>query len=112
MNWFNRASRKWALACFLIFAVALFGKPLAAQIPVSNDPAQYGPYNGVFLSGGEGLREPVLEHDTVLRADSAWTLSCWVRMDEPVKFPTLIAGLGNAEEEYPRYLSLDADSLS
>ncbi|MGA8232357.1 MAG: LamG-like jellyroll fold domain-containing protein [Candidatus Acidiferrales bacterium] len=100
------------MGAFLIFAVALFGKGLAAQIPIENDPAQYGPYNGVFMSGGEGLREPLLEHDTVLRADSAWTLSCWVRVDEPVKFPTLIAGLGNVADEYPRYLSLDADSLS
>lgn len=58
------------------------------------------------------MREPVAANDTVLRADSPWTLSCWVRFDEPIKAPTLLAGLGETTEEYPRYLSVDARNLA
>jgi hypothetical protein len=112
MNWSHDSSRKCVLASCALFASSLFADNVFGQIPVTNDPPQYGPYNAVFLSGGEGLREPLTEHDSVLRADSAWTLSCWVRLDEEVKSPTLVVGLGNTDEEYPRYLSLDKDSLS
>ncbi len=112
MNQIRRWSRRWVLAVCLTIALRLFAETLVAQAPATIDPPQYGPYNGVFLFGGEGLRAPLIEHDSVLRADSAWTLSCWVRVDEAVKAPTLVAGLGDTTEEYPRYLSLDADSLS
>ena len=85
---------------------------LCAQVVPTNDPPQYGPYNASFLQGGDGLREPLAANDTVLRADSPWTLSCWVRFDEPIKAPTLVAGLGETTEEYPRYLSVDAGRVS
>ena len=85
---------------------------LAAQFVPTNDPPQYGPYNASFLAGGDGLRVIVDEKDTVLRADSPWTISCWVKFDEPVKAPTLVAGLGETSEEYPRYLSVDANGVT
>lgn len=94
------------------FMQCLFAGMLAAQFVPTNDPPQYGPFNGVFLAGGDGLRVNLEEKDTVLRADSPWTLSCWVLLDEPVKASTLIAGLGETTEEYPRYLSVDANSLT
>jgi hypothetical protein len=81
-----------------------------AQI-TTNDPAFYGPFNAVFMADGEGLRKPLLEHDSVLRADSPWSLYCWMRTDVALQAPTLLAGIGNPTEEYPRYLALDANKL-
>ena len=101
----------YKLAVVAALAYVFFAAALRAQIPVSNDPPQYGPYNGVFLAGGDGLKAPLAEHDSVLLADSAWTLYCWVRADEPLQNSTLLAGLGDAAEEYPRYLGADAHSV-
>jgi hypothetical protein len=97
----------------LVAAVAffLFAISLAAQFPVTNDPPRYGPYNGVFLAGGDGLKAPLAAHDTVLGADAAWSLYCWVRPDEPIQNATLFAGIGNANEEYSRYLGADAHTI-
>lgn len=112
MNWYRHSSRKSGLAFCLLVVSALCATVLAAQTSITNDPPQYGPYNGIFLSGGEGLRELLTEHDSVLRADSEWSLSCWIRLEDSVEAPTLIAGLGNTEEEYPRYLGLGKNSVS
>ncbi len=98
-------ARRLVLALFFLTGV------LRAQIPV-NDPPQYGAYNGVFLSGGDGLREGLLANDTVLRADSPWSLYCWVQIGQRPEGPTLVAGIGETTEEYPRYLGLDAQSLT
>jgi hypothetical protein len=65
----------------------------------------------VFLAGGDGLSAPLDAHDTVLRAASAWSLYCWVRIDESLQTPTLVAGMGDTAEEYPRYLGADARTL-
>jgi len=100
-----------ASALILIIAICILAGVLRAQGPVSNDPPQYGPYNGVFLSGGDGIRAPLAAHDSVLRADSSWSLYCWVRADEPIQNSTLIAGVGDTREEYPRYLGADAHSI-
>jgi hypothetical protein len=94
-----------------LLAIGLFSGVLAAQGPITNDPPQYGPYNAKFLIGGDGLKAPLGEHDTVLLADSAWSLYCWVRLEEPLQGPTLVAGIGETDEEYPRYLGADAHSL-
>jgi Exo-beta-D-glucosaminidase Ig-fold domain/Concanavalin A-like lectin/glucanases superfamily/Glycosyl hydrolases family 2/Glycosyl hydrolases family 2, TIM barrel domain len=103
-----------SLAVFLLFV--LVGGPVvpnvSAQFIPTNNPAQYGPYNAAFLRGGDGLRTALTSNDTVLRADSPWTLWCWVRFEEPIKAPTLLAGLGETNEEYPRFLSLDAGKVS
>jgi Exo-beta-D-glucosaminidase Ig-fold domain/Concanavalin A-like lectin/glucanases superfamily/Glycosyl hydrolases family 2/Glycosyl hydrolases family 2, sugar binding domain/Glycosyl hydrolases family 2, TIM barrel domain len=99
------------LLCVLFAQIVSTSLAVAQFIP-SNDPLQYGPYNATFLAGGDGLRANLEEKDTVLHADSPWTLSCWVRFDEPVKAPTLIAGLGDTTEEYPRYLRVDDGSVA
>jgi hypothetical protein len=79
--------------------------------PPTNDPPFYGPFNAVFLPDGDGLETPIGEHDSLLRADSPWSLYCWVWLDEDVKAPTLIGGLGDPNEEYARYLAMDADKV-
>ncbi|MGA2810199.1 MAG: LamG-like jellyroll fold domain-containing protein [Candidatus Acidiferrum sp.] len=103
---------RWAPAILGLFAVFFFTGRLFAQMPRTNDPPQYGPYNGVFLNGGDGLKMKLEEHDSVLRADSAWTMYCWLKIAEPLEAATLLAGLGEPNEEYPRYLSADAHTLS
>src|SRR6266849_389051 len=94
----------------LLTCCALAGVAAQAQV-VTNDPPFYGPYNAVFLPDGEGLKKPLAEHDSVLRADSPWSLYCWIRTEEPLKALTLVAGIGNPGEEYPLYLALDAARL-
>ena len=65
-----------------------------------------------FFPDGDGLRKPMVEHDTVLLADSPWTLYAWVQPQEALTAPTLLAGLGNTDEEYPRYLGYDGSKLT
>ena len=83
-----------------------------AQLPVTNDPPSYGPFNAVLLADGDGLRKSMIKDDSVLRPDSPWSLYCWVWLDEPIKAPTLLAGVGELEEEYPRYLAADAGQIT
>jgi len=78
-----------------------------AQMAMTNDPPVYGPFSGVFLPDGDGLHKALLKDDSVLRADSLWSLYGWVRSEEEIKAPTLVMGLGETIEEYPRYLALD-----
>jgi hypothetical protein len=82
-----------------------------SQTPVTNDPPFYGPFNARFLPDGDGLKKPLAKDDSVLRADSPWTLYGWVRPAEAVKGPTLVAGMGDPEEEYSRCLALDGEQL-
>jgi hypothetical protein len=103
---FNSAVPLLVLLCVL--AVASLAR---AQAPPTNDPPQYGPYNAVFLYGGDGLRKDLLESDTVLLADSPWSMYCWLRFEEPLAGPTLFAGMGETREEYPRYLGADAQHV-
>ncbi len=97
---------------FLVFLTLASISFTQAQIPVTNDPPVYGPYNGVFLPDGDGLKKEIGEHDTVLRADSAWSLYCWVRLEEAPKQTSLVAGLGDLTEEYPRYFGVDAGHVT
>ena len=71
-----------------------------SQTTVTNDPPFYGPFNGIFLSGGDGLRKPLAKDDSVLRADSPWSLHAWVKPSETIQSPTLVAGIGDPSEEF------------
>src|SRR6266849_4461566 len=77
----------------------------------TNDPPYYGPYNGAFLAGGDELKKHLAKNDTVLRADSPWSLYAWIRMNEAPKGAVLIAGFGDLGEEYSRYLGVDGGKL-
>jgi len=87
--------------------VISFAAPGFSQMPVSNDPPYYGPYNAIFLPDGDGLQRPLDKNDSVLRADSPWSIYLWARWKEPLNAPTLLAGIGNPEDEYSRYLAID-----
>jgi hypothetical protein len=109
----NKSIVLFSLAVCLPFCAPLSSRAQAA-IPyttVTNDPPAYGPYNGVFLPDGEGLNKKLTENDTVELADSPWTLYAWVNADEAVTKPTLIAGLGNPEDEYARYVAVAPGKL-
>jgi Exo-beta-D-glucosaminidase Ig-fold domain/Glycosyl hydrolases family 2/Concanavalin A-like lectin/glucanases superfamily/Glycosyl hydrolases family 2, sugar binding domain len=95
----------FGIAACLLWAAA----PAHAQI--TNDPAFYGPYNGVFLPDGEGLSKKLTENDTVLLAASPWTIYAWVNADDVTAKPMLVAGLGKPEDEYARYLALAPGKL-
>jgi Glycosyl hydrolase 2 galactose-binding domain-like/Exo-beta-D-glucosaminidase Ig-fold domain/Glycosyl hydrolases family 2/Concanavalin A-like lectin/glucanases superfamily/Glycosyl hydrolases family 2, TIM barrel domain len=96
----------------IVCGLFLFACALPAQnwIP-TNDPAYYGPFNGVFLPDGEGLKKPLAKDDTVTRADSPWTMYAWVNLYEAQKGPSLIAGIGKPDDEYSRYLGVDGDKV-
>ncbi len=103
--------RRWLLCA--VAALATCSTVAAAQVIVTNTPAQYGPYNGVFLADGMGLKMPLADaHDTVLRADLPWSLYCWVRTSEAVESRELVAGLGSISTENPRYLGMDAGRVT
>ncbi|MBZ5679136.1 MAG: LamG domain-containing protein [Acidobacteriia bacterium] len=92
------------LVCWLAGAVLAY-----SQTPVTDDPPFYGPFNGVFLQGGDGLNKRLAKNDSVLRADSPWSLYGWVKPAEAGEGPTLLAGLGDPAEEFSRYLAWDGE---
>jgi hypothetical protein len=94
-------------------AALLFSSLCASpQNPIpTDDPSYYGPFHGTFWADGEGLKKSLANDDRVLRADFPCTLYGWVLLGKTPKGPTLIAGVGKAEDEYPRYLGIDGDKL-
>lgn len=67
--------------------------------------------NAIFLPDGEGLKKPLVKTDSVLRPDSPWSLYGWVKPAETLKNPSLVAGFGDPEEEFSRYLALDGEHV-
>jgi hypothetical protein len=79
-------------------------RPPAAPEPPP--PPFYGPWNAVILPGGDGLRATLNGNDTILNADSPWTLLLWVNAEDAAAGRELIAGVGAPNGEYPRYLAI------
>lgn len=97
----------------LTIAVLAAAATVVAQTGTSNNFPQYGPYNGVFLADGLGLKTPLANvHDTVLLPSSPWSLSCWFKAGDPVRGRELLAGLGDVSGEYPRYLAVGPGKIS
>src|SRR5438552_15932408 len=82
-----------------------------SQAQVTNDPPFYGPFNAEFLPDGDGLKKPLAKNDSILLADSPWSIYAWVKPAEALKLPSLVAGLGDPEDEFSRYLALSAQNL-
>ena len=91
--------------------VALITTALSCQAQATNDPPFYGPYNAVLLPDGDGLKKPLEKNDSLLRADSPWSIYAWVKPVESQRMPSLVAGIGDPEEEFSRYLALISDHL-
>jgi hypothetical protein len=83
-----------------------------AQTQVTNDPPFYGPFNAVFLPDGDGLKKPLVKTDSVLRADSSWSLYAWVKPVEASHALSLVAGFGDPADEFSRYLALDGEHVT
>ena len=96
--WFRQSS--FLFFFFLLFAAFIVSA--AAQIVPTNDPPVYGPYNADIAQGGDGIHKKMVEKDTVLRADSPWTMYAWVQIDAAVPAPELVAGFGDVSAEYSR----------
>ena len=58
-----------------------------------------------------GLKKPLAKNDSILLADSPWSIYAWVKPAEALKLPSLVAGLGDPEDEFSRYLALSAQNL-
>jgi hypothetical protein len=82
-----------------------------SQTIVTNDPPVYGPFNAALLPDGEGLKKTLVKTDSVLLANSPWSLYTWVKPSEPTNTLTLVAGFGDPTEEFSRYLALDGAHL-
>ena len=96
-----------------ILLLTALGEFAVAQRPATVDPDAYGPYNGVFLADGLGLRVPLANsHDSLLLAESPWSIYCWIRPSEAVKNPQLVAGIGNVSAEYSRFIAISPDKIS
>jgi hypothetical protein len=98
----------FALSFFSLLLIAL---NVSAQIVPTNDPPVYGPYNAAIMAGGDGVHRKMVEKDTVLRAESPWTMYGWVWVDAPVSGPQLVAGYGDVGSEYSRYIALEPGKL-
>ena len=100
--------RKSVLA-FLLALLALMSArlcPAQAAAPESVPPSFYGPWNAVILPGGDGLHAKLNGNDTILHAESPWTLVGWVNAEDASSGRELIAGVGAPNSEYPRYLAI------
>ena len=93
--------------CVLIVAI---GCSASAGAQTSSEPASFGPYNGVFRFGGNGLSKPLGAADPILQASSPWSVYFWFQTEEPLG-PALLAGVGNPLDEYSRYLGIREGNL-
>ncbi|HVP50025.1 MAG TPA: LamG-like jellyroll fold domain-containing protein, partial [Candidatus Bathyarchaeia archaeon] len=103
----SRLSRLHCLS--LVLLAVLSGR---AQLVPTNDPPVYGPYNADIKAGGDGVHRKMVEKDTVLRAESAWTMYGWLWLDAAVTGPELVAGYGDVGSEYSRYIGLEPGKLT
>ena len=106
-----RVSSATTLVMISISLIAMVVRGFA-QEQVTIDPPLYGPFNGVFLPDGDGLKKPLLTGDSVLRADSPWSLHAWVKPANALKTPCMVAGFGHPDEEFSRYLALGSSQFS
>lgn len=97
------ANRRIFLPLFLALLGLVCQLPEAARAQSSALPISYG-YNGVFLAGGDGLRKPMDATAANAPVDAPWTMVCWVKLQEAVTAPTLVAGAGDPRAEYSHYL--------
>src|SRR5215469_18399817 len=106
-----RASELLLRGFFSFFPLSLIVSGAVAQIVPTNDPPMYGPYNAAIMAGGDGVHRKMVEKDTVLRAESPWTMYGWVWLDSAVSGPQLVAGYGDVASEYSRYIGLEPGKL-
>jgi hypothetical protein len=105
------ALRRLLSAAIILVGLTATSVRAHSQAQITNDPPFYGPFNAVFLPDGDGVKKNLVKTDSVLRADSPWSLYGWVKPLEPFQQITLVAGFGDPTEEFSRYLAVDAGHL-
>jgi hypothetical protein len=110
---FVPARNRWPRLAAALFAALLLPCLLSAQpnphLPQA--PKQYGPYNGIFLPDGAGIRKRIEPLDSIVLPDSPWTISCWFQASDPAATTALLAGVGDPAGEDARYLGLQENKL-
>jgi hypothetical protein len=104
-------ARRFSSFALFVVLLAAFVVSAPAQIVPTNDPPVYGPYSADIAQGGDGVHKKMVEKDTVLRAESPWTMYAWVWLDAAASGPQLIAGYGDVSGEYSRYIGLEPGKL-
>jgi hypothetical protein len=100
-----------ALVTFLALVGAVSSLAQRPPGPAEQPPPFYGPWSAVILPGGDGLHEKLAETDTILNAQSPWTLLTWITAEDAATGPELVAGVGAPTDEYPRYLAIAPNKL-
>jgi hypothetical protein len=82
-------------------------------LPLLLAATEFGPYHGVFLPDGLGLKKSFGAPNPPVHGSSRWSMSCWVRSEEPMPGRTLLAGFGDPEGglRTQRYLALTGGRL-
>lgn len=55
---------------------------------------EYGPYHGVFIPDGLGLKKSFGAPNPPIQGSSPFTMYCWLRSEEPYPERTMVAGFG------------------
>ena len=97
------------LVCMLCVSVGICGQMQAQS--TAHVPRIYGPYNGIFLADGTGLKKSIDDDDTVVAATSPVSMYCWFWSDERSQESTIIAGIGDTDAEDARYIGLQDGKL-
>jgi hypothetical protein len=84
---------------------------LSVPAAFAAEPPAIGPYHGVFIAGGIGLKKMVLTEQALLDANAASTLIAWFRADGTLPNQTLIAGFGHLTDGHARYFAVHAGKL-
>jgi hypothetical protein len=95
----HHLAAKTALLCLLSSSLGVASAQSVAP------PPDYGPYSARVLAGGLGLTEPMSAHDPLALSGSGWSLTLWVKPADPNQ-TTLLAGVGDPLEAFPRFLGL------
>jgi hypothetical protein len=93
------------LLALVLLLSASAASPLTASAQMATSPPAYGPYSARVLPDGIGLTKPLHAYDPLFAAGSSWSLSLWVNPGE-IGTTTLLAGLGEPTEAFPRFLGL------
>jgi len=91
-----KLERKYNVLTLTLLAVFVWSLPAAHQLPITNDPPLYGPWNGLFSLTVTGCTRRIVKDDSVLRADSPWSMFLLGAPGEAPKGLTLLAGAGNS----------------
>jgi Exo-beta-D-glucosaminidase Ig-fold domain/Concanavalin A-like lectin/glucanases superfamily/Glycosyl hydrolases family 2/Glycosyl hydrolases family 2, sugar binding domain/Glycosyl hydrolases family 2, TIM barrel domain len=96
-----------------VLALACCGLARPELLPAQDLVVTYGPFDGEFLAGGDGLAKelPGQTRTTSLPDAAAWSMYAWVQPQEISRDRSLIAGLGAAGKNGSRYLSTNDGQL-